>query len=145
MRGAAFGFLPTGPGTRPYDIKLDNEKLAWFTEPSTNRIGRVNPATTTNFEWYPVQAPQSGLAGLDVALGYVWFTERDGDRMGRLQKVGYAGTIRELPLPGVDPAPTDIAMAPDACAWVSASGTNTLVSWCPPYARQLYLPLIRRN
>jgi virginiamycin B lyase len=143
--GRAFGFEPLDPGSRPHDIKVDNEKLPWFTEPSSNRIGRFNPATTTSFEWYPVRTPSSGLAGLDLALGYVWFTERDADRMGRLQKTGYKGKTLEQPLPGVDPAPTDIAMGPDGCAWVAASGTDALASWCAPYVRQLYLPLIQRN
>lgn len=146
----AFAFAatttPVSPEpTRPYDIKIDGEGYPWFTEPSTNSIGRFNPATTTSFEWYHVKTPSSGLAGLDLALGYVWFTERDGDRMGRLQKVGYTGYTREQPLPGADSAPTDIAVGADGCAWVSASGTNALVSWCAPYVRQLYLPLIQRK
>jgi hypothetical protein len=63
--------------------------------------------------------------------------------MGRLRTVNYVAKIHEQPLPGAHPAPTDIAMGPDGCAWVSASGTDALVSWCPPYVRQLYLPLIR--
>ena len=129
----------------PTISRLMREGYPWFTEPSTNSIGRFNPATTTSFEWYHVKTPSSGLAGLDLALGYVWFTERDGDRMGRLQKVGYTGYTREQPLPGADSAPTDIAVGADGCAWVSASGTNALVSWCAPYVRQLYLPLIQRK
>jgi virginiamycin B lyase len=143
--GRAFGFAPLDPGARPQDIKVDAEQRPWFTEPTSNRIGRFNPATTTSFEWYPVRTPSSGLAGLDLALGYVWFTERNAERMGRLQKTGYRGDILEQRVPGIDPAPTDIAMGPDGCAWVSASGTDALVSWCAPYFRQLYLPLIQRN
>jgi streptogramin lyase len=141
----AFGWAPTGTGTRPHDIKIDGENLPWFTEPVSNRIGRVSPATTTNFEWYPVRTSQSGLMGLDIALGYVWFTEYYSGRVGQLQKVGFAGKIHEQPVPGVGSAPTDVAVGPDGCAWISASGVNTLVSWCPPYFRELYLPLIQRN
>ena len=145
----AFGFAPTttplSPSpTSPYDIKIDGEGFPWFTEPSTNRIGRFNPATTTSFEWYPVTTPNSELAGLDLALGYVWFTEYDSGQVGQLQKLGYTGRVRELPLPGANPAPSDIALGPDGCAWVSASGGDALVSWCPPYYRQLYLPMIQR-
>jgi streptogramin lyase len=143
--GNAFGWAPTGTGTKPHDIKIGDDNLPWFTEPSSNRIGHFNPATTTSFEWYPVRTPSSGLAGLDLALGYVWFTERDADRVGRLQKIGFVGNTFEPLLPGVDPAPTDIAMSPDGCAWVAASGADALASWCPPYVRQLYLPLIQRN
>jgi len=142
--GGAFGFVPTGAGSRPHDIKLGAGNLPWFTEPTSNRIGRFSPATTTSFEWYPVQTLDSGLAGLDLALGYTWFTERNSGRIGRLQKVGFEGKIREVLLPGANPAPTDIAVGPDGCAWVSASGTHELVSWCAPYFEQVYLPLIRR-
>ena len=143
--GRAFGSAYTGTGTRPHDIKLDSDTLPWFTEPSTNRIGRFTPATTTSFEWYPILTPNSGLAGLDLALGYVWFTEQDSGRIGQLQKVGYVGRIREQPLPGAAPAPTDIAMGSDGCAWVSTSGTDALVSWCAPYVQQVYLPLVQRK
>jgi streptogramin lyase len=145
-----FDFEPTTTSlypapTSPYDIKIDGEGNPWFTEPNTNRIGRFNPATTTSFEWYPIQTPNSGLAGIDLALGAVWFTERTAGRMGQLLKVGFAGKVREQRLPGANPAPTDIAMGSDGCAWVSASGANALVSWCAPYVRQIYLPLIQRK
>ena len=146
----AFDFQPTTTPlqpapTSPYDIKIDGEGYPWFTEPVTNRIGRFNPATTTDFEWYWVRTANSGLAGLDLAFGYAWFTEQTAGRMGRLLKVDYMGRVNQQPLPGANPAPTDIAMGPDGCAWVSASGTDALVSWCAPYFGQLYLPLVQRK
>ena len=142
----AFGFVPTGTGTKPYDIKIAaGESLPWFTEPGTNRIGRYIPNTIASFKWYSVSTPNSGLAGLELALGYTWFTEQFSGKVGQLQEINYEGKIRVQPLPGAAPAPTDIAMGPDGCAWVSASGTDALMSWCPPYFRQFYMPLIQRR
>ena len=82
----AFTLVPTGTGTKPHDIKIGGNNLPWFTEPGTNRIGYFNPETTTTFEWYPVFTPNSGLAGMDLALGYTWFTQQLGGRMGQLQE-----------------------------------------------------------
>ena len=141
----AFGFVPTGAGSKPHDIKIAGDNLPWFTEPGTNRIGRFVPATTTSFKWYSVSTPNSGLAGLELALGYAWFTEQLSGKVGQLQEINYEGKIRVQPLPGAAPAPSDIAMGPDGCAWVSASGANALMSWCPPYFRQFYMPLIQRR
>ena len=142
--GGAFGFAYTGVGSKPFQIKLDTEGLPWFTEPSSNRIGRFNPGTITIFEWYPVPTPDSGLAGIDVALGYAWFTERGSDRLGRLRRIAFSAQVSELPLPSAHAMPTDIAVDLDGCAWSAASGTDQIISWCPPYFRIVYLPIILR-
>ena len=140
-----FGFVSTGLGTKPHDIKIAVDNLPWFTEPGTNRIARFVAGTIESFKWFSVSTPNSGLAGLELALGRTWFTEQLGGKVGQLQEINYEGRMREQPLPGPAPAPTDIAVGPDGCAWVSASGADALMSWCPPYFRPVYLPLIQRR
>ena len=116
--------------------------MPWLTEPVYNRIGHFMPGTLTLFEWFAIPTAASGLAGIDVSAGYVWFTERDGYRLGRLRKVDFVSQVNEFSLPGSHPMPTDIAVAGDGCAWSAASGTNQVISWCPPYFRFTYLPII---
>src|SRR5262249_23652321 len=79
-------------------------------------------------------APEQITAGLD---GNLWFTERNGRKLGRINQAG--GPIAEFLVPGVGAYPTAIATAAtgkgwfataDAAAtarigWISASGAIT--------------------
>ena len=139
-------FLPayTGPSSRPFAIKLDAVSQPWITDPGGNRLGRFNPGTLTVLEWYPVPTADSELAGLDYALGYVWFTGKNSNRVGRLTTINFETQIRQVTLPAPGSAPTDIAVDTAGCAWIAASGVGQVVSWCPPYFRHTYLPGVYR-
>jgi virginiamycin B lyase len=142
--GAAFLPAYTGSGSRPYAIKLDSVNQPWLTEPGSNRLGRFNPGTLTLFEWYGVSPADSELAGLDYALGYVWFTGKNSNRVGRLTTINFETQMRQFTLPASGSAPTDIAVDAAGCAWIAASGVGQVVSWCPPYFRYTYLPGVYR-
>jgi streptogramin lyase len=139
--GGAFYAASTIIGSKPYEVRLGADDMPWVTEPVYNRIGHFMPGTLTLFEWFAIPTAASGLAGIDVSAGYVWFTERDGDRLGRLRKVDFVSQVNEFSLPGSHPMPTDIAVAGDGCTWSAASGTNQVIGWCPPYFRFSYLPI----
>ena len=62
----------------------------WFAEQGADKIGRIDPATHTIVEFalptppmgFTVYSPTDIILGPDGAL---WFTECDGDAIGRLQ------------------------------------------------------------
>ena len=129
---------------RPYAIKLDSVSQPWFTDPGGNRLGQWNSGTLTLFEWYPVPTADSELAGLDYARGYVWFTGKNSNRVGRLTTINFEPQWRLITLPAPGSTPTDIAVDAAGCAWIAASGVGQVVSWCPPYFRYTYLPGVYR-
>jgi virginiamycin B lyase len=139
-------FLPayTESGSRPFAIKLDPDRLPWFTEPGSNRLGRFAPGTLTIFEWYWVPRADSELAGLDYALGSVWFTGKNSNQVGRLTITNFEPRWRLFTLPKPGSAPTDIAVDSAGCAWIAASGVGQIIGWCAPYFNYAYLPGVYR-
>lgn len=137
----AFAFVPSGLGSQPWDLELGTDGAPWVTEPHGNRVGGYAPGTLTYFNWYDLPVPGSTPYGLDIAQGIIWFTEKDGNRVGQLQPS--MRILREVALP--DAVPTGIAVDANGCAWIAASNQDKLISWCSPYFRFAYLPLVRRD
>jgi streptogramin lyase len=137
----AFYPTSTGNGSQPWDIKVAADGYPWFTEPRSNRVGRYFTTTYTDIFWYSLPVLNSLPHSLDIAQGAIWFTEKDGNRVGQLQPS--TSRFREFALPNA--APTGIAVDASGCAWVAASGKNALISWCPPYFRSTFLPLVMKD
>ena len=136
------GFYPVqrGSGSSPSAIRLAADNQPWFTDPGSNRLGRYMPGTLTLLVWYPVPTADSELAGLDYAGGYVWFSGKKSNQVGRLAIIDFEPQWRLITLPAPGSAPTDIAVDAAGCAWIAASDVGQVVSWCPPYFRYSYLP-----
>jgi len=69
--------------------------------------------------------PQAGSQPSGITQGpdgAIWFTESQGDRIGRL---GEDGQITEFPLP-VGSQPIGITTGPDGALWFAESGTNKI-------------------
>jgi virginiamycin B lyase len=60
------------------------------------------------------------MAGSDGAL---WFTEADGNSIGRITT---SGTIAEFPLPEPASAPYGIASGPDGALWFTELSGNKI-------------------
>ena len=73
--------VPT-PNSAPHDIVVDERnKIVWFTEISTNKIGKFDPATE-QFQEFDIPTPSSRPHGLVVdESGNVWFTEMAGSKI----------------------------------------------------------------
>jgi len=73
--------LPT-PNSGPFGIAAGPDGNLWFTAVTAHRIGVITPAGEVVAEYpLPAAAPQSLTAG----PGGIWFTERDGDNVGRIR------------------------------------------------------------
>lgn len=124
------GVVPIG-GT-PYDLVTDGS-IVWFTLLNTNQIGKLDtslPITTTspsNPTFYTIPTPDSKPTGIALGGGYIWFVEREGDKLGRLNPAD--GTIVEYynwvvdnrnPVDMTDAELEDVAYAPNQGAvWIT--------------------------
>ena len=137
----AFAWVYTGGGSQPRAIKADGE-IAWFTEPTGNRIGQYFYTTITQLNWYTLPLTASDPYDLALWQGKVWFTESSGNRVGWL--IPNPRQFREFGLPAGS-APKGLGVDGNGCVWVAESGRNRIAAWCPPYFRFVYLPLVMRN
>lgn len=100
----------TGNGSKPYDL-LISDGYVWVTLSGSNAIGRIAPLRDARsmpgnmhasvkaafdlhlpyvatypkvFEVYPIPTANSEPTGIVAGGGYIWFVERKGDNLGRL-------------------------------------------------------------
>jgi streptogramin lyase len=78
---------------------------------------RVPKVSTPRLTEFPL--PEAGSRPVGITLGpdgNLWFTEFDGNRIGRITP---AGSVTEFPLPSSDSQPFMIAPGPDGNLWFS--------------------------
>jgi virginiamycin B lyase len=106
----------------------------WFTLPAENMIGSlvVSSTTTNTIQYYPVPTANSEPYDLAYADGVIWFTERLGNKLGRLEistgeieefSIPTVFYVNYLPLVGVDQAepPIEAVEPPTTPASIAAS------------------------
>ena len=125
---------PTGTVTEfvvprePFEITSSGGSV-WFTEPTGDRIGRINPSAGTDAG---IQAsiveftvPGSGSRPTDIAAGpdgALWFTQSGGDQIGRITTAGVITS--EFPVPGAGSRPHGIAAGSDGALWFTQPGSG---------------------
>jgi uncharacterized repeat protein (TIGR01451 family) len=117
---------PTGGG--PYGIATGADGNLWFTQNSSNQIGRITPlGIVTEFSLPGATSSTRGItAGPD---GNLWFTENNSDRTGRIGRITPAGVITEFTVREGFPnfiglGMEDIAAGPDGNLWFTGHNTN---------------------
>jgi len=100
----------------------------WFADTGANQIGRLVYTSTVdyNFVTYTVPTADSQPLNVTISDGYVWFTERVGNNIGRLDPA--MGQITEFDVPTLSSGPADIAAAPDGTLWFTEQDANKLAS-----------------
>ena len=88
-----------------------------------NLIGVID-ATGLNYTSYTIPTagsqPQYIVAGPDGAL---WFTERNGNKIGRITT---SGLVTEYPIPTDASQPFGIATGPDGAIWFIEQSTSKI-------------------
>jgi streptogramin lyase len=129
----------------PVDMAVGPDHALWFTESSTDKIGRITTSgAVTEFPLPPPTTPGSQpediAAGPDHAL---WFTDTTAGKIGRITT---SGAVTEFPLPAAASQPEDIAAGPDGALWftdpviheigrITTSGTITEFALSKPDRR----------
>jgi streptogramin lyase len=84
---------------------------------------RRHPTGTLIAE-YTVPTPNSGPMGIVTGPdGNIWFTEYDGNKIGRITP---GGVITEFPVPTADSLPPGIAAGPDGAIWFTEASGNKI-------------------
>jgi streptogramin lyase len=119
-------YLPTtSKGSE--DIKLDSAGNVWYTSPSQNIIGKLNPSTGAVSEW-TIPTPNSLPWNLAIdRSGGIWFTESMGNKIGMLDPS--KNKFYEWPVPagpnipgGLRPLPYALVIDPNDNIWFTESG-----------------------
>jgi virginiamycin B lyase len=121
--------LPTSASV-PTGIASGPDGNLWVTEPGIDRIARITPAgTVTEFTLPAGREPTDIVA----AAGLIFFTERSGDRIGRLDPsaANVQASIVEFIVPGVGSRPTEITVGPDGNLWFVQSGSDQVGQMTP--------------
>jgi virginiamycin B lyase len=88
--------LPT-LGQRPHDPLAMRDGAIWWTGQYANRLGRLDPTTSTAHE-FPLDTGNSGPHGLvEDAAGNIWYTAMSVNRIGRFDPA--TGTVTEYAMP----------------------------------------------
>jgi virginiamycin B lyase len=132
----------TTPNSLPEDVVINAVGYPWLTEMQGNKIAVFWPTTINGFVQYPVPTPDSEPYG--IALGSdgwtVWFTEKAGNKIGKLNPG--TGAVTEFPLPTPASSPTGIVLDSVGCAWYAAPTANQIGRFCPV---RIFLPVISKN
>ena len=110
------GEFTSVPATDPSDVAVDAGGNAWFSEPDTNSLGRIDAVTgavtrTPTTDGSTTVAPRAVAVATD---GQIWFTARfTPQAVGRLDPT--TGSVALFPRDNVGPA--GIAASPDGTVW----------------------------
>ncbi|HEY6742618.1 MAG TPA: hypothetical protein VI110_09695 [Lapillicoccus sp.] len=110
------GEFTSVPATDPSDVAVDAAGNAWFSEPDTSSLGRIDAVTgavtrTPTSDGSTTVAPRAVAVATD---GQVWFTVRFAMQgVGRLNPT--TGSVTLFPRDNVGPA--GIAASPDGTVW----------------------------
>ena len=116
--------LPT-VNSQPVGIAAGPDANLWAAEFAADRVARVTPAGDRAEFTLP-----AGRRPHDVASvgGFVWFTELDGNRIGRLDPsaADIQASIVEFSVPTASSKPTAITAGPDGNAWFTEAGADKI-------------------
>lgn len=106
-----------------YGITLDKEGNIWFTVlRKDGHIGRVDGKTGKLTQWSPPTQGTPQRIQVD-GNGFVWFSERSGNKLGRFDPK--TETFKEFQLPGPDASPYPVGLDPQGYLWYGSTDQDT--------------------
>ena len=122
--------IPTA-GSEPTNIIALGPNQVWFTMQNAHAIGKlvVNGSGQGTFTKY--NTPTANSAPYDLAYDgqYIWFTERAGNKIGRLTPAN--GAITEYAIPTANSGPMGIAIAPNGQVWFAQNASSKMARFKP--------------
>lgn len=121
--------LPAGSAPQGVAVTGTSPVTIWVAEYGRNAIGRLVYTSTSDTSWneYLIGAPDSGPSQLAISGDDVWFTERNADRVGRLNVV--TGQIDEFYGHGLTAGAglADIQVSPNGWIWTVGQKSNRII------------------
>ncbi len=128
----SFFTIPLSSDTLPIGVAVTgtNPTQVWIADSGLNQVTRVVFTSTTDYAQtiYPITSTaNSGPYRLAVHGDDVWFTERGGNRVGRLNTV--TGQLNEFADHGLSPNAglSDIKVSPDNAIWIGGQTAQRLI------------------
>ncbi len=122
------------PGA-PLNVAVEAPGRIWFTAPAEDAIGQLvvtsalNAPITTYVVNFTVLAPGSDPYDILYLNGAVYFTERGGNRIGKIDVNTHE--LAEYPIPTANSAPTGIDAAPNGTLWFTERDGKKLANFDP--------------
>jgi virginiamycin B lyase len=111
------------PGSGPYGITFGPDGNIWFTEYTSNKIGRYDPSTANFAEFIiPTAASQPTSIVIGPGDSALWFTEAATDKIGR---VTLSGSISEFTVGGSTPL-NATSVGNDGGIWFTLNGSDQI-------------------
>ena len=106
-------------------IALGSDGNIWYTEPSTNKVGRINPSNPTgdNVDWSITASPGSSPTGIAAVLdGDLWITQSSTGQIGQFSPSDpTAVTETTIPSPNAPARRARTTAGPDKDLWFTDS------------------------
>lgn len=125
--------VPLNAGARFEGVTTGPDGNLWVTAAETSRILRVTPQGTVTAFTLPAGRGPHDITTLG---GLLYFTERAGDRLGRLNPgagddAAIQVSIVEFAIPGAGSRPTGITAGPDGNIWITETGSDQIARVTP--------------
>jgi virginiamycin B lyase len=115
--------LPTG-STDPWENTTGPDGNIWYTDPSTDAIGMINPTTDAVSEFTIPTATAGPRWITEGPDGNLWFTEVGGNQIGMINPATHA--IAEFPVPTASSALYGITAGSDGNLWFTEYNSNKI-------------------
>lgn len=121
--------IPTA-NSEPTNIITVGPGQVWYTLQNANAIGKL-VVTNGNASFNQYSPPTANSAPYDLAYDgqFIWFTERQGNKIGRLNPA--TGAITEYPIPTPNSEPMGIAISPNGHVWFVERTGNKIARFKP--------------
>lgn len=123
-------FLQPQGYSSPVFLVIDGKGNIWFSEPTTNAIGRLIPTNTPS--WQQWKVPTANASPYDLTLdnnGNIWFTEFSGNKIGFLNTTTNQFVENAIPTSGSQPY--GITKDPGGKIWFAENTQQKIASFVP--------------
>jgi streptogramin lyase len=112
--------LPSGSG--PTGVTAGPDGNLWFTDFSTNKVGKITTSGTITEYSLPEKSEPYSITPGPAKENAVWFTDANTNKIG---KITTSGTITEYSLPS-ESRPKGITAGPDGNLWFAERATHKI-------------------
>lgn len=122
--------IPT-TGSEPTNLITLGAGQVWYTMQNANAIGRMVVGGNGQATFTKYDVPTANSKPYDLAYDgqYIWFTERVGNKIGRLNPAN--GAITEYSIPTANSEPMGIAVAPNGHVWFAQKASSKMARFKP--------------
>lgn len=122
--------IPTA-NSKPTNIITLPSGQVWYTLQDASAIGKLVVAGNGSASFNQYATPTTNSKPYDLAYDgqYIWFTERQANKIGRLNPAN--GAITEYPIPTPNSEPMGIAISPNGDVWFAQRAGNKIARFKP--------------